>query len=173
MHQGLSRDRAVARHTAASDFGGIDSYSSHLQVALLHAYRPHLCLTVFRLNFSLRHDHSLLLSVSCVLLHIASSLSMHLPFTPNHVQLISACYPPNAALPTSGPEYRPNSQELSRMTYYASNRPGKINKLASELEKRVKLDSRKAKAGNLRARAYVFNMAISVYCSEQFFEALS
>lgn len=41
------------------------------------------------------------------------------------------------------------------MTYYASNRPGKINKLASELERRVKIDSRKAKGGNLRARAYV------------------
>ncbi|KAJ3551342.1 hypothetical protein NM688_g4760 [Phlebia brevispora] len=78
---------------------------------------------------------------------------MHLPFTPNHVQLISACYPPNAALVTAGPEYRPNSQELSRMTYYASNRPGKIHKLASELEKRVRLDCRKAKAGNIRARA--------------------
>ncbi|GJE84131.1 hypothetical protein PsYK624_002070 [Phanerochaete sordida] len=78
---------------------------------------------------------------------------MHLPFTPNHVQLISACYPPNAALLTAGPDYRPNSQELSRMTYYASNRPGKINKLASELEKRVRLDCRKAKAGNIRARS--------------------
>ncbi|EKM59162.1 uncharacterized protein PHACADRAFT_181156 [Phanerochaete carnosa HHB-10118-sp] len=80
-------------------------------------------------------------------------MPMHLPFTPNHVQLISACYPPNAALLTAGPDYRPNSQELSRMTYYASNRPGKINKLASELEKRVRLDSRKAKAGNIRARS--------------------
>ncbi|KAK7695970.1 hypothetical protein QCA50_000609 [Cerrena zonata] len=78
---------------------------------------------------------------------------MHLPFTPNHVQLIAACYPPNAALLTSGPEYRPNSQELSRLTYYASNRPGKINKLAGELEKRVKVDCKKAQAGNIRARA--------------------
>lgn len=78
---------------------------------------------------------------------------MHLPFTPNHVQLISACYPPNAALLTAGPDYRPNVQELSRMTYYASNRPGKINKLASELEKRARLDCRKAKAGNIRARS--------------------
>ena len=80
---------------------------------------------------------------------------MHLPFTPNHVQLISACYPPNAALLTAGPDYRPNSQELSRMTYYASNKSGKINKLASELERRVRIDSRKAGGGNIRARAYV------------------
>ncbi|KAH8105952.1 hypothetical protein BXZ70DRAFT_886723 [Cristinia sonorae] len=78
---------------------------------------------------------------------------MHFPFTPNHVQLIAACYPPNANLLTSGPDYRPNSQELSRLTYYASNRPGKINKLTSELERRVRVDCKKAQAGNLRARA--------------------
>ncbi|OJT13104.1 Protein EFR3 [Trametes pubescens] len=78
---------------------------------------------------------------------------MHIPFTPNHVQLVSACYPPNAALLTAGPEYAPNSQELSRLTYYAANRPEKINKLGGELEKRVKLDARKAAAGNTRARA--------------------
>ena len=82
------------------------------------------------------------------------SSRMHL-FTSNHIQLVSACYPPASALLTAGPDYRPNSQELSRMTYYASNRPGKINKLASELEKRVRLDCRKAKAGNIRARSYV------------------
>ncbi|EPQ59402.1 hypothetical protein GLOTRDRAFT_70807 [Gloeophyllum trabeum ATCC 11539] len=78
---------------------------------------------------------------------------MHIPFTPNHVQLITACYPPSAALLNSGPEYRPNSQELSRLTYYAANRPGKITKLGSELEKRVRADCRRAQAGNTRARA--------------------
>ncbi|TFY83940.1 hypothetical protein EWM64_g59 [Hericium alpestre] len=78
---------------------------------------------------------------------------MHLPFTPNHVQLISACYPSSAALLTAGPEYRPNAQELSRLTYYASNRPGKINKLGSELEKRIRGECKKAQAGNARARA--------------------
>ncbi|KAA1466315.1 hypothetical protein DENSPDRAFT_831122 [Dentipellis sp. KUC8613] len=78
---------------------------------------------------------------------------MHLPFTPNHVQLITACYPPSAALLTAGPDYRPNSQELSRLTYYAANRPGKIQKLGSELEKRMKGESRKAQAGNSRSRA--------------------
>ncbi|KAI0068810.1 hypothetical protein BV25DRAFT_1844547 [Artomyces pyxidatus] len=78
---------------------------------------------------------------------------MHLPFTPNHIQLITACYPPSAALLTSGPEYRPNSQELSRLTYYGANRPGKLNKLGGELEKRIKAECRKARAGNARARA--------------------
>lgn len=78
---------------------------------------------------------------------------MHLPFTPNHIHLISTCYPPSSALLTSGPEYLPNSQELSRLTYYASNRPGKINKLANELDKRVRADCRRAQAGNTRSRA--------------------
>lgn len=78
---------------------------------------------------------------------------MHLLFSPNHVHLITACYPPSSALLSSGPQYLPNPQELSRLTYYASNRPGKINKLGSELEKRVKSDVRKAKAGNTRAKA--------------------
>ncbi|PIL37037.1 hypothetical protein GSI_00729 [Ganoderma sinense ZZ0214-1] len=77
---------------------------------------------------------------------------MHL-LTPNHIQLVSACYPPSSALPTAGPDYSPNSQELSRLTYYAANRPGKISKLGSELDKRIKVDSRKAAAGNSRARA--------------------
>ncbi|KAG1840083.1 hypothetical protein DFJ58DRAFT_858586 [Suillus subalutaceus] len=77
---------------------------------------------------------------------------MHL-FTPNHVSLIAACYPSSSALASSGPEYRPNAQELSKLTYYAANRPGKINKLGGELEKRVKAGCYKAQYGNVRARA--------------------
>ncbi|KAH7914390.1 hypothetical protein BJ138DRAFT_1000116 [Hygrophoropsis aurantiaca] len=77
---------------------------------------------------------------------------MHL-FTPNHVLLIAACYPPSSALLSAGPDYRPNAQELSRLTYYAANRPGKINKLGSELEKRVRNECHKAQYANTRARA--------------------
>jgi len=43
---------------------------------------------------------------------------MHL-FTPNHVQLLNSCYPPTSSLLTAGPDYRPNPQELGRLTYYA------------------------------------------------------
>ncbi|KAF8917910.1 hypothetical protein CPB85DRAFT_1474452 [Mucidula mucida] len=78
---------------------------------------------------------------------------MNLLFTPNHVQLLNSCYPPTSALLTAGPDYSPNSQELSRLTYYASNHPGKLNKLGGELEKRLKLECRKAKSGNQRTRA--------------------
>jgi hypothetical protein len=76
---------------------------------------------------------------------------MNLRLTPNHVQLISACYPPQPS--TTNPV--PNAQELSRLLYYASNKPGKVSKLAAELDKRVKLEARKAQVGNVRARAYV------------------
>jgi len=76
---------------------------------------------------------------------------MRLPFTPNHVELIYECYPPQPSIPNPVP----NPQELSRLLYYASNKPGKVSKLAAELDRRVKLEARKAQAGNVRARAYV------------------
>ncbi|KAJ6486378.1 hypothetical protein C8R47DRAFT_979717 [Mycena vitilis] len=78
---------------------------------------------------------------------------MNFLFTPNHVQLLNSCYPPSSTLLTAGPDYSPNSQELSRLTYYASNHPGKLAKLGNELEKRVKLECRKAQSGNIRTRA--------------------
>ena len=78
---------------------------------------------------------------------------MPFPLAPHHVQLIAACYPPSSALLTSGPEYKPNSQELSRLVYYASNRPGKLAILSNELDKRINADARRAKTGNSRARA--------------------
>lgn len=78
---------------------------------------------------------------------------MRLPFTPNHVRLVQACYPPPSALLAAGPIHGPNSQELSRLTYYASNRPGKLTKLGQELEKRCKLEANRARSGNAKARA--------------------
>jgi hypothetical protein len=81
--------------------------------------------------------------------------AMHLLFAPNHEKLVTACYPPSSALLTSGPDYRPNTHELSRLTYFASNRPGKLNKLGSDLEKRAKVQCKKASAGNTKARAWV------------------
>jgi hypothetical protein len=74
-------------------------------------------------------------------------------FSPIHVQLIAACYPPSASLLTSGPHYHANAQELSRLTYYAANTPGKIQKLGEELQKRIKSEGRKALSNNPRSRA--------------------
>jgi len=51
-------------------------------------------------------------------------------FTPTHVNLINACYPSNAALVASGADCQPLSQELSKLTYYASNKAGPRSSLA-------------------------------------------
>jgi hypothetical protein len=85
---------------------------------------------------------------------------MHLPFTPNHILLVAACYPGAAALAAPAADCQPNGPELSRLTYYAANRPQKINKLGAELERRVLAEARKAKAGNARARAYVLLLSV-------------
>jgi hypothetical protein len=52
------------------------------------------------------------------------------PFTPNHVNLINACYPSSSALLASGSNFQPQQQELSRLTYYASNKAGLFYLLA-------------------------------------------
>lgn len=87
---------------------------------------------------------------------------MRLLFSPNHVQLVAACYPPSASLLTSGPHYHPNAQELSRLTYYAANKPGKIQKLSGELQKRIKLEARKALPNNPRSRASLL-ISLSIF----------
>ncbi|KAF8341321.1 uncharacterized protein EI90DRAFT_3150476 [Cantharellus anzutake] len=71
--------------------------------------------------------------------------------TPNHVRLVSSCYPASAL--AAGPDFKPNPQELSRLTYYGTNRPGKLTKLGAELEKRAQAHSRRAATGNLKSRA--------------------
>lgn len=75
--------------------------------------------------------------------------------TSNHVRLIDACYPSSAVLASAstGSDIRPNGQELSRLTYYASNRPGKLTKLGTVLEKRTRQDARKAALGYLKSKA--------------------
>lgn len=88
---------------------------------------------------------------------------MHI-FSPNHVKLLNTCYPPTSGLLAAGPDYSPNSHELSRLTYYASNHPGKLAKIGSELEKRLKLECKKAKSGNIRSRASLL-ISLSIFRS--------
>ncbi|GLB33952.1 putative cellular morphogenesis-related protein [Lyophyllum shimeji] len=87
---------------------------------------------------------------------------MHHLFTPNHVQLLNSCYPPASVLLAAGSTCSPNAQELSRLTYYASNHPGKLTKLGAELEKRLRNEARKARAGNIRARAHLL-VTLSIF----------
>ena len=78
-------------------------------------------------------------------------------------RLLTDCYPPkkqlpsstsfNPALPSAGLDtVKPLSQELSRLTYYAANKPGKLRKIGEELEARVTKHTRAAKAGNGKGR---------------------
>ncbi|GAC93009.1 cellular morphogenesis-related protein [Pseudozyma hubeiensis SY62] len=63
----------------------------------------------------------------------------------NHKKLVDDCYPPPKALVTSAPEYRPNSNELGRLTYYAQNKPAKLTKVGNLLESKAQADARAAK----------------------------
>lgn len=95
----------------------------------------------------------------------SSMSSLFAPFTPHHVQLINACYPSSSALVASGSTFQPLPQELSRLTYYASNKAessGKLAKLGLELEKRANSEARKARTGNARARAQLL-VTISIF----------
>ena len=63
----------------------------------------------------------------------------------NHKKLVDDCYPVPKALATSGPEYRANSNELGRLTYYAQNKPAKLTKVGNLLESKAQADARAAK----------------------------
>ncbi|KDN38791.1 hypothetical protein K437DRAFT_259290 [Tilletiaria anomala UBC 951] len=52
----------------------------------------------------------------------------------NHRNLVDTCYPAPKALANIGPDYRPNGNELSRLAYYASNKPAKLLKVGQYLE---------------------------------------
>ncbi|KAJ9108922.1 hypothetical protein QFC21_000243 [Naganishia friedmannii] len=78
-------------------------------------------------------------------------------------RLLADCYPPkkqlpsstsfNPALPSSGIDtVKPLSQELSRLTYYAANKPGKLRAIGEELDGRVAKHTRAAKSGNGKER---------------------
>lgn len=75
-------------------------------------------------------------------------------------RLLLDCYPPskqlvpvpNDDLKASQENYKPLSQELSRLTYYASNKPGKLNRLGKELEAKTAKEARKAMTGNVKNR---------------------
>ncbi|KAF8318102.1 hypothetical protein DL93DRAFT_427020 [Clavulina sp. PMI_390] len=71
-------------------------------------------------------------------------------FAAQHTRLVSACYP--SAPLAAGPDFKPNSQELSRLTYFGSNKPGKLAKIGQEVEKHAQTDSRRA-ASHPKSRA--------------------
>ncbi|OCF37807.1 protein EFR3 [Kwoniella heveanensis BCC8398] len=66
---------------------------------------------------------------------------------------LNACYPPSKALLTAGPDYRPLSQDLSKLTYFATNKPSKLAKIGEELEKRVNKEAARSTGGYPKYRA--------------------
>lgn len=54
----------------------------------------------------------------------------------NHKKLVDDCYPAPKALAATAPEYRPNSNELGRLCYYAQNKPAKLTKVGHLLAAR-------------------------------------
>ncbi|WVQ74798.1 hypothetical protein IAR50_004404 [Cryptococcus sp. DSM 104548] len=69
------------------------------------------------------------------------------------VQHLNACYPPSKALLTAGPDFRPLAQDLSKLTYFATNKPSKLAKIGDELEKRVTKESQRSSQGYPKYRA--------------------
>ncbi|UZJ51966.1 hypothetical protein CBS101457_001286 [Exobasidium rhododendri] len=55
----------------------------------------------------------------------------------NHKTLINECYPPAKLLGGIGPEYKANSNELSRLTHYANRKPAKLTKVGSVLQQKA------------------------------------
>lgn len=81
----------------------------------------------------------------------ASRSESHPTFFHPSQRLVRDCYPKAKLLPSLAPEFKPNSQELSRLTYVASNKPGRLRGIGEELDKRARQST---KAGyNLRHRA--------------------
>lgn len=89
----------------------------------------------------------------------------------HEARLLKDCYPPSKQLvppplrsndqPSSSTHialdasYKPLNQELSRLTYHASNKPGTLNMLGRELEDKVSKDVVKSKSGHAKNRMSV------------------
>lgn len=58
----------------------------------------------------------------------------------NHQKLVTECYPAPKALAGTAPEYRPNSNELGRLSYYAKYKPAKLSKVGRLLAARATAD---------------------------------
>ncbi|CAK9782783.1 unnamed protein product [Cutaneotrichosporon oleaginosum] len=63
------------------------------------------------------------------------------------------CYPPSKDLVKSGPEFMPMSQDMSKLTYYAKNKPSSLAKIGDELEKRVVKEAKASTGGYAKSRA--------------------
>lgn len=115
-------------------------------------------------------------SAQRVIAHLSSTLSSSAPPSPaspaspgeakrvrvmslyfsNHQTLIKDCYPLKLLTLTPLADLRPDSNSLSKLTFYAAGRPKKLPKVASAILDRAERDSR---TSGLRARA---DLAVTV-----------
>ena len=66
---------------------------------------------------------------------------------------LNECYPPSKQLVAAGPDYKPLSQDLSKLVYFAVNKPSQLAKIGEELEKRVSKETRGSSGGYAKSRA--------------------
>ena len=68
-------------------------------------------------------------------------------------KLLHDCYPPSKALATAGPDFKPLSSDLSKLTYRCTNQSSKLAKVGEELDKRVAKEAVKSTGGYAKSRA--------------------
>lgn len=114
-----------------------------------HLSKPRVLLrTVPRPNHTTRFGHFgqqpvfCALTCGCLRLHFVCVAMVVKWCQSKHVRLITKCYPPRTANPP-----KPNSSELSYLTYYAYTTPSKLKKVGRYLEHRVQVGLTKGRTG--------------------------
>ncbi|BEI81965.1 hypothetical protein CcaverHIS002_0211250 [Cutaneotrichosporon cavernicola] len=79
------------------------------------------------------------------------------------IAALQDCYPPSKDLVKSSPEFMPMSQDMSKLTYYAKNKPSSLAKIGDELEKRVVKEAKASTGGYPKSRAALLISLVILY----------
>lgn len=66
---------------------------------------------------------------------------------------LNSCYPHSKELVAAGPDYKPLSQELSKLVSFARSKPSQLTKIGEELESRISKEARGSTGGYAKSRA--------------------
>ena len=80
----------------------------------------------------------------------------------NHKKLVDACYPDKKALANAAPEFRPKSNELGRLVYYAQSKPPKLSKLGRYLIARAATESRASSRSSSTKTKALFMITLGI-----------
>lgn len=80
----------------------------------------------------------------------------------NHKKLVNACYPDKKALANAAPEFRPKSNELGRLVYYAQSKPAKLSKVGRYLIVRAAAESRASLRSNTTKTKALFMVTLGI-----------